>query len=120
MSRALSTFPLEKSWKQTIFGPRTPRGCRNCAFYWATPCAIWPSPISALGVSFRFSLSTLILVEFLFAWPGIGRTLFSAVQEGHVALVVGLTLVIALTVQAINFFLDVAYRLIDPRTWERL
>jgi ABC-type dipeptide/oligopeptide/nickel transport system permease component len=76
--------------------------------------------LSALGVSFRFSLSTLILVEFLFAWPGIGRALFSAVQEGHVALVVALTLAIALTVQTINFCLDVAYRLIDPRTRERL
>jgi peptide/nickel transport system permease protein len=72
--------------------------------------------LSALGVSFRFSLSTLILVEFLFAWPGVGRNLFTAIGEGQVNLVVGLVLLLGLTIQITNFLLNTAYRLIDPRT----
>ncbi len=43
--------------------------------------------LTALGVSFRFTLSTMILVEYLFAWPGVGRNLFSAIEEGHTTLV---------------------------------
>ncbi len=71
---------------------------------------------SALGISFRFSLTTLIVVEFLFGWPGIGRNLFSAIAEGQTNLVVAMVLVIGLSVQLINVLLDVIYRVIDPRT----
>jgi ABC-type dipeptide/oligopeptide/nickel transport system permease component len=73
--------------------------------------------LSALAISFRFSLTTLIVVEFLFGWPGIGRNLFSAIAEGQTNLVVARVLVIGLSVQLINVLLDVAYRMIDPRTW---
>jgi peptide/nickel transport system permease protein len=72
--------------------------------------------LSALGISFRFSLTTLIVVEFLFGWPGIGRNLFSAIAEGQTNLVVAMVLVLGLSVQLINVLLDVAYRIIDPRT----
>ena len=71
--------------------------------------------LSALVVSFRFSLSTLILVEFLFAWPGVGRNLFAAIGEGQTNLVVGLVLVLGLTIQFINFLSNITYQLIDPR-----
>jgi len=74
--------------------------------------------LSALGVSFRFSLTTLIVVEFLFGWPGIGRNLFSAISEGQTNLVVAMVLVIGLSVQLINFALDFSYRIIDPRIRE--
>jgi ABC-type dipeptide/oligopeptide/nickel transport system permease component len=74
--------------------------------------------LSALGVSVRFSLTTLIVVEFLFGWPGIGRNLFSAISEGQTNLVVGMVLVIGLSVQLINIALDFSYRIIDPRIRE--
>ena len=74
--------------------------------------------LSALGVSLRFSFSTLIVVEFLFAWPGLGRNLLAAIGEGLTPLVVGLALAIGLTVLAANFLLDVSYYLIDPRIRE--
>ena len=71
--------------------------------------------LSALGISFRFSLTTLIVVEFLFGWPGIGRNLFSAIAEGQTDLVVAMVLAIGLSVLIINFLLDLSYRIIDPR-----
>lgn len=74
--------------------------------------------LSALGISFRFSLTTLIVVEFLFGWPGIGRNLFSAIGEGQTNLVVAMVLVIGLSVLVINFLLDLSYRIIDPRIRE--
>jgi ABC-type dipeptide/oligopeptide/nickel transport system permease component len=75
--------------------------------------------LSALGISFRFSLTTLIVVEFLFGWPGIGRNLFSAIGEGQTNLVVAMVLVIGLSVLLLNFLLDLTYRIIDPRTREQ-
>ncbi|MFZ0548241.1 MAG: ABC transporter permease [Candidatus Promineifilaceae bacterium] len=74
--------------------------------------------LSALGVSFRFSLTTLVVVEFLFGWPGIGRNLFSAITNGQTNLAVAMVLVIGLSVLIINFLLDLSYRIIDPRIRE--
>jgi ABC-type dipeptide/oligopeptide/nickel transport system permease component len=71
--------------------------------------------LSSLGISFRFSISTLILVEYLFGWPGVGRNLFAAIEANQTNLVVGLVLLIGLTIQMVNLLSDVAFRLIDPR-----
>jgi peptide/nickel transport system permease protein len=71
--------------------------------------------LSALAISFRFSLTTLIVVEFLFGWPGIGRNLFAAINEGQTNLVTAMVLAIGLSVLLINFVLDLTYRIIDPR-----
>jgi peptide/nickel transport system permease protein len=75
--------------------------------------------LSALGISFRFSLSTMILVEYLFAWPGVGFNLFSAIREGYTSLVVGFVLVIGMAVLAFNWILDIFSYLIDPRIRKR-
>ena len=73
------------------------------------------STLTAIGVSLRFSLSTLPVVEFFFAWPGIGLRLLEAIQVRQVDVVVTLALAIGLTFLLINLVLDVIYRMIDPR-----
>jgi peptide/nickel transport system permease protein len=74
--------------------------------------------LTAIGISIRFSLSTLPVVEFFFAWPGIGLRLLEAIQQGQNRLVVTFALVLGLTIQLINLALEMAYRLIDPRLRE--
>ena len=74
--------------------------------------------LSALAISIRFSLSTLILVEFLFAWPGLGRNFLSAIQERQVVLVTGLALTIGLTMLVIHSGLEACYFYLDPRLRE--
>jgi len=74
--------------------------------------------LTAIGISLRFSLSTLPVVEFFFAWPGIGLRLLEAIQQGQNRLAVTFALVLGLTIQLINLALDMAYRLIDPRLRE--
>jgi peptide/nickel transport system permease protein len=75
--------------------------------------------LTAVGVSFRFSLSTLPIVEFFFAWPGLGRTLLLAIDQRQTSMVVALASALGLTFLVINLVLDLLYRVVDPRTRER-
>lgn len=74
--------------------------------------------LTAAGVSLRFSLSTLPVVEFFFAWPGIGWRLVDAINNRTTVLVVTLALALGLTIQLVNFSLDIIYRMVDPRLRE--
>lgn len=71
--------------------------------------------LTAVGVSLRFSLTTLPVVEFFFAWPGIGLRLLEAINNRQTVVVVSLALALGLTLLLVNLILDVLYRLIDPR-----
>lgn len=71
--------------------------------------------LTAIGISLRFSLSTLPVVEYFFAWPGLGLRLLEGIRQGQDRLVVTFALVLGLTIQLINLLLDVIYRVIDPR-----
>ena len=71
--------------------------------------------LTAVGVSLRFSLGSLPIVEFLFMWPGIGLRLLQAINNREAAVVVTLTFLLGLTILGINLLLDITYRLVDPR-----
>jgi peptide/nickel transport system permease protein len=74
--------------------------------------------LTAIGVSVRFSLSTLPIVEFFFAWPGMGRSLLLAINNRQTSVVVALASALGLTFLLTNLALDVLYRIVDPRTRE--
>jgi peptide/nickel transport system permease protein len=74
--------------------------------------------LTAVGVSLRFSLSSLPVIEYMFVWPGMGWALIRGITERQPALVVGLAFTLGLTIQAVNFLLDLLYRIIDPRMRE--
>lgn len=71
--------------------------------------------LTAIGVSLRFSLSALPIVEFFFVWPGLGLHLLQAINQRQTVLVAALAAALGLTFLVINFLMDVAYRIIDPR-----
>jgi len=75
--------------------------------------------LTAVGVSIRFSLGVLPIVEFFFVWPGIGLRLLQAINQRQTILVVTLSLALGLTFLIINLLLDSAYWIIDPRFRER-
>ena len=81
-------------------------------------CNIAIPVLTAVGVSVRFSLSTLPVVEFFFNWPGMGRRLLDAINTRQTPVVVALASALGLTFLLINLLLDVAYRIIDPRVRE--
>jgi ABC-type dipeptide/oligopeptide/nickel transport system permease component len=71
--------------------------------------------LTAVGVSLRYSLSSLPVVEVFFAWPGMGLRMLEAINGRQTTLVVSLALAMGLTFLIINLVLDVAYRIVDPR-----
>jgi peptide/nickel transport system permease protein len=71
--------------------------------------------LTAVGISLRFSLGSLPIVEFLFLWPGMGLRLLQAINNREAAIVVTLTLMIGLSILGINLLLDITYRIVDPR-----
>lgn len=74
--------------------------------------------LTALGISLRFSLGSLPVVEYFFGWPGMGATLLDAVRMRHANLVITLALALGITFMLINLLLELSYRLLDPRLRE--
>ena len=74
--------------------------------------------LTAMGVSLRFALIALPVVEFFFLWPGIGLRMLEAIEARHTVVVVTLALILGLTFLLLNLLLDMAYWLVDPRIRE--
>jgi peptide/nickel transport system permease protein len=60
-------------------------------------------------------LSGAVLVETVFAYPGIGRLMLEAVDARDYPVLLGLFLIISIGVAVINFVTDIIYPLLDPR-----
>ncbi|MCX7522228.1 ABC transporter permease [Microbacterium sp. STN6] len=74
--------------------------------------------ISLSGWAFGSLVSGAVVVETIFARPGIGRTLLRAVQERDVPLVSGIVLVVALAYCLVTVASEVLDRVADPRLAE--
>lgn len=55
-----------------------------------------------------------LVVERIFGWPGMGSLLFTSVSSRDYTVIMGITVVIALTVLATGILMDLIYRLADP------
>ena len=71
--------------------------------------------ITTLGMVFSFLLGANVLVEKVFAWPGIGSFAVEALIASDFAPVQGFVLTMAILYVALNLLIDVLYGLIDPR-----
>lgn len=71
--------------------------------------------VTTLGMVFSFTLGANVLVEKVFAWPGIGSYAVEALVASDYAAVQGFVLAMALLFVALNLVIDLAYTAIDPR-----
>jgi len=71
--------------------------------------------ITTLGMVFSFTLGANVLVEKVFAWPGIGSYAVEALVVSDYAAVQGFVLAMALLFVGLNLIIDLSYTLIDPR-----
>ncbi len=71
--------------------------------------------ITLVGISLTYLFGGAVLVETVFAWPGIGRLMFDALLARDYPLVQGIFLISAVLVIVVNLFVDVFYGLVDPR-----
>ncbi|TVS00379.1 MAG: ABC transporter permease [Rhodospirillales bacterium] len=87
---------------------------RQVLFGYAFRNALLPV-VTTLGMVFSFALGANVLVEKVFAWPGIGSYAVEALVVSDYAAVQGFVLAMALLFVALNLIIDLAYTLIDPR-----
>jgi peptide/nickel transport system permease protein len=71
--------------------------------------------LTTAGVSFRFSLAVLPIVEYIITWPGIGLELLRSIQAGDLYRILVMVLPLAMLFILVNMILDIVYELIDPR-----
>ncbi len=87
---------------------------RRIVYGYALRNALLPV-VTTLGMVFSFMLGANVLVEKVFAWPGIGSYAVEALIASDYAPVQGFVLVMALLYVLLNLGIDLAYGLIDPR-----
>lgn len=71
--------------------------------------------ITVIGMQIGFLLAGAVLVEKVFAWPGIGTLMIDGILARDFPLVQGIILFVATTYVVINLIVDILYALLDPR-----
>ena len=92
------------------FGLSEPR----ILFGHALPNAVGPA-LTVIGLSFAYALTGAVLVEIIFAWPGLGRYVSEAILSKDFPVIAAATLVVTLCYVVMNLIIDLAQALVDPR-----
>ena len=71
--------------------------------------------VTIMGLQFANLLAGTIVVENVFALPGIGRLIFQAIGNRDVVVVRDVVVLLAVLVVTVNFIVDLLYAVIDPR-----
>lgn len=87
---------------------------RRVVYRYALKNALMPV-VTVIGVQFGLLLSGAILTETIFAWPGIGKWIYKAIEARDFPAVQGGVIVIATTFVLINLVVDILYSVINPK-----
>ncbi|ARE88827.1 nickel ABC transporter permease [Clostridium formicaceticum] len=71
--------------------------------------------VTVFGMSLGHLLGGTVIVETIFAWPGIGKYLVEAIFTRDYPVVQGYVLLMALIFVTVNLMIDISYTFIDPR-----
>ncbi len=115
LARVLSRSLLDVLGADFIRTARA-KGLTHAQTLWrhAFPNAIIPV-ITVLGLQFSFLLAGAIIIENVFALPGLGRLLSQAVEQRDLMVVQGVVVLLVAVVVFVSFVVDVAYAIADPR-----
>jgi len=73
-------------------------------------------PVMTLaGINLVIMINAGVIIEVIFAWPGIGRLLYEGIFQRDFPLVQGIVLLAGVMIVAINLIIDILYAYIDPR-----
>ena len=73
------------------------------------------SAVTVIGVNLAYLVGSTVIIENVFALPGLGQLLAFSITTRDLAVVQGIILVFGLCVVAINLLTDVAYAIMDPQ-----
>ena len=86
----------------------------SVVWHHALPNALIPV-VTLSGVEFGYLLGGAVIVEQIFALPGLGRLVLDAISQRDYALVQGTVIFIAFNFLVVNLLVDLAYAALDPR-----
>jgi ABC-type dipeptide/oligopeptide/nickel transport system permease component len=92
------------------------KGLAERAVVWrhALRTALIPT-VTVVGLQFGYMLGGAVLVEVVFAWPGLGRFLVQSIASRDYPAVQGAALLLAAGYVAVNLAVDLLYAVLDPR-----
>lgn len=116
IARMTRSFMLEQLGQEYIVAARA-KGVSRTAVIWVHAFPnIAVQLVTVIALSFAFLLEGAVLTETVFAWPGLGRYLTTALLRGDMNAVLGCVLLIGLIFITLNLLADLFYRSFDPRT----
>nr|WP_209690194.1 ABC transporter permease [Methanomicrobium sp. W14] len=71
--------------------------------------------LTVIGMSYGALLAGSVVIETIFAWPGVGALLMKAVSARDTVLIESTIMVIVFMFLVVNFVIDILYHVIDPR-----
>ena len=76
--------------------------------------AVGPA-LTMIGLSFAFALTGSVLVEIIFAWPGLGRYVSDSILSKDFPVIAAATLVVTVCYVLMNLVIDLTQAVVDPR-----
>jgi peptide/nickel transport system permease protein len=71
--------------------------------------------ITVLGINLGFLIGNTVVIEKVFALPGVGALIYDGISQRDFSIVQGVTFVLAALVVLVNIAIDITYSLLDPR-----
>ena len=71
--------------------------------------------VTVVGLNIAALLGGVLVIEYLFAIPGLGKRLFSAIQQRDFMMVQAITILITVFYVVVNTITDLTYMVVDPR-----
>lgn len=71
--------------------------------------------ITVIGIQMSQLLGGAVLVEQVFAWPGLGRLMVESINNRDTPMVLGCVILLTIVCSVLNLLIDMGYALVDPR-----
>ena len=115
IARMTRSFMLEQLNQEYIITARA-KGVSEARIIWVHALRNVSVPlVTVIALSYARLLEGAVLTETVFAWPGLGRYLTTALLAADMNAVLGATIVVGLVFVGINLLSDLLYSLLDPR-----
>lgn len=115
VSRLLRTGLLEVLDSEFVRFARS-KGVSERSIFWKHALRNSLVPVLGFaGVYLSIFVTMAVVVEVVFAWPGVGRLAFNAIFLRDYPLIQGVVLLTGVIVIAVNFVVDLLYAVVDPR-----
>lgn len=116
LSRMSRSFMLEQLSQEYVLAARAKGLTRRSVIWGHAFRNIRVQLLTIVTLAFCGLLEGTVLIETVFAWPGLGQYLTTGLMYADMNAVLGSVLVIGIIAIIANLLSDIAYRFIDPRT----